>query len=72
MHTNDVLTGPRLCACADSETHFRNQHSNGMARQGQASLPESTCACERVTFSDPYASGARWGTPRVTALEAKM
>ncbi len=52
MHANDVLIGPRLCACADLETHFRNQHSNEMARQGQAPLPKNTCACESVTFSD--------------------
>ncbi len=52
MHTTDVLTDERLCTCADLETHFANWNSNEMARQGQAPQAKTTCACERVTFSD--------------------
>ena len=52
MHTNDMLTGRRLCARADLETHFTNRNSTEMARQGQAPQAKTTCACERVAFSD--------------------
>ena len=52
MHTNDMLTGRRLCVCADLETHFINRHSSHLIRLDQAPQAKTTCACERVTFSD--------------------
>ena len=52
MHTNDMLTGWCLCVCADLETHFINRHSSHLIRLDQAPQAKTTCACERVTFSD--------------------
>ena len=72
MHTNDMLTGPRLCACVKIETVFMNDHSICLNRLEQAPLPKCICTCERVTFSDAYANGARRGTHISTEVEVKM
>ena len=55
MHTNDTLTGRRLCECADLETHFTQLHLNCLRSTAQWVLHTSTCAWERVTFSDMHA-----------------
>ncbi len=72
MHTNNVWIGQRLRAWVEIETHFTFNDMHRVTTRYQTALPKPTCACGRVTFSDAYASGTRWGTPRVTALEAKM
>ena len=72
MHTNDILTGQRLCACVEIETIFMNDQFTCLNRLEQAPQAKTTCARERVSFSDTYASGAHWGTPRMPALETKM
>ena len=57
MHTNDMLTGPRLCACVKIETVFMNDHSICLNRLEQAPLPKCICTCERVTFSAAIRAG---------------
>ena len=49
---NSMLTGRRLCGCADLETHFIFQQPNHLNRREQAPRPKDICAYERVACSD--------------------
>ncbi len=45
--------GSALCTCAERETSFNNQHSNEMARQGQAAHEKPTAPSD-AHYLDAY------------------
>jgi len=67
-----MLTGRRLCACVEIETHFTFGHLTkpGARRSSLEDRPITTC--EKVNFSDAYAAVGGSGTPLATLPEAKM
>ena len=72
MHTNDMLFGRCLCACVELETAFINRHSTLFTRRYQAPHPKTTCACERVTFSDIAEVVVLWSICMLTMVDTKM
>ena len=72
MHTNDVLTGLRLYLCVKLDTLFTNRHANSLPAHTRTERQARIIPSDAPYLCVPIRVGARWGTPRMTALEAKM
>ena len=72
MHTNDVLTGRRLCVCVESETVFILSSFRNSGSTAQRVHDTSTCGSERVTFSDTAEVVVQWLICTLVMGDAKM
>ena len=72
MHTNDVLTGRRLNVRVELETLFTLDDMRRITTRYQAPQAKTTCACERVTFSDTADVVVQWSIRMLMTADAKM
>ena len=72
MHTNDMLTGRRLCTCADLETHFTLICFRNLGSSGQRVRHTCIAAHERVTFSDIAEVVVLWSICMLMMADTKM